>query len=376
MSNDAIDRPARIYDERTFSYPWQEPLALKLIYDELNEAELPAPFARNVLLYYFAVTQLVAMRGNGCPLRKKDIERWAFLNHHAHTQCRQFLVDLRLIRVEERAEEGARKTLFVYILRAPLAEGSHSPDPVGPLAQVDPTEGSHSPRTEPAAEANLPAAEGAAEGSHSPLRSVEELQLPTEVLRTSGDAVASTTEKTTEPPAAEPAPYLPSPGVVDEQQPEGARRRGVLADWTREMIREHHRKSPDAPPEGATRVQALMCALSTTPGSQDVFTDPATFSRACGRVAGALSRKYRSEFVMAYSDWMTAALELDAVPLPKGKEPSFEYWLAALAGASIRDTTASYESKHAEAKANGGTNELSDDEIAAIFESVKKGGGE
>jgi hypothetical protein len=365
------DRPIRLCDKRDFSCQWTEPLAMKLIRDEIIEAGLPPHFLRNVLLFYLALTELAAMRrSDGFQLHTNDIHRLSGVDQDAHVQCRQFLEDLRLIRVEEKMVKGGgrRKTVFVYLLPAPYA-GSREPNRDGfvdrPLesATKGPSEGrsqgadSHQPNYRSNGSSDTDANSGSSLRSLPSLgasRGSEIGQEPTENAPQS-DAVVGRQQQ---------ASSLPSGGV-----------RVSLKSWTREMIRAHHRVSPGAPPPGTQCAQAVMCAMATTPRADEVLA--VDFGRAYSRVAAALTWPYRKEFILTYTDWMDAALALDAVPRPVDGAPSLEYWLAVMVAETIRRTTAAYERNHDEAQDDSGADLLSDADMNEILDEALRvmGGG-
>lgn len=109
-----------VQDSRRFPAPWQEPLALKLLRDRMKADNVPDAFRRNALLFYFALTQVSAMRGsNRFRIYKKQMEDLSFVRHEKFVDIKAYLERAKLCSFSERIEEGARKRVFCTLLEAP-----------------------------------------------------------------------------------------------------------------------------------------------------------------------------------------------------------------------------------------------------------------
>jgi len=96
-----------------------EPLALRLIHEKT--IKLPAYSARNVLVYYWALIELVNMNGSGKLISNSLIERFSRIDERRQKEPRDFLISIGLLEIHNVMFKGsgARKRISYNLLRAP-----------------------------------------------------------------------------------------------------------------------------------------------------------------------------------------------------------------------------------------------------------------
>jgi hypothetical protein len=334
MSNDAHSTSWDVRDERRFPAPWQEPLALKLLRDRMEADDMPTAFRRNCTLFYYALTQVSAMRGSTrFRVYNDQVMDLSYVEEKYFVEIKQYLEKLRLCAFDERSERGSRKRVLCTLLEAPWTE--------------------------------LPTASREEGPSDAPSRRRKRSTTcqPQALEATEDSSSVSTHVDTSEQQTAKAGSRKPPRG--------GRRAETSLRDWTREQIAAHHAASPSLPPPGATVYQAFACAVTTIPGFNERILPlmEGEFKAWWPMLQKTLNQGIGTT-VLDYEDWMDGALSFDSAPVPKDGKPAMEYFLGALRDQSYQARVNRFEGEHAERKAGTTTGDgerVSDADMEAIL---------
>jgi len=325
----------QLTDRRSGRVAWQEPLAIKCINDALRRVGAKRGFANKVLLYYFGLTQAVALNGNGSKITKGLINELCWVDPHYHKKARDFLVKLKLVEVEEKLEagSGARKTVFCTLLEAPYmgygeeeAEGDNCP-------RGNDDDEKTCTREKDRDDAPLAAAEEGAGCNIGTYKEVKDSDsVVTDVTTSSAtSSISATGNRNDEPSTSKPSPK----------------------DWTRADIAAWHREHPTNPPDGCTWQQALLCAMATIPGYPALEANvKGGFNTLAKRLTALATRPFRGSAV-PYKNWMDALLSFSSIPAPTGKATTLNYFIAALGNTAVNSIGRDHEAEHQRLMASG-----------------------
>jgi hypothetical protein len=358
---DSAGRPVYTIGENESHIQWTQQMAMKLIRDSLDEANVSNSFFRNTITLYMAITELVAMHGNGFVLRTSLLSKMTRLEHHTNVGCREFLENIGLVKTEVRMMKG-KKTLVISALPAPFDRGSQthgeSSDQDTKNAKNEKDHGSqthlkgtnkvsssnvlykdkeHSQKANSkSAKPNQPHVKKLQPDSSAKLEAISPLAAVREETKTRLSVLRK---------AAKTLTASRDPSLPDTKEPVVPSLKG----WSHEMIAAHHQEFPDSPPViGGVAVrpeQALACAVVTLPGWEE--SPSLTFGNLFTMLSRMTNKGFRG-LSPGYTPWMEAALSLQRFPVPEDGVPSMPYFIASITNAYRQVKSRAWEARHEE----------------------------